>query len=202
MKILPKILLLASLFSGSMLAQNAMQGPVPAAGSGPAFDVSAGATYLAMSAPTGGTANLYGADAAGTMDFNRLWGATVDSSYVRTSDVFSLGYSGYVLTFLAGPVFHPFESRNTRISFRALAGAGLVDSAVPTSDGNNVHGWVARPAYAAGAGVEHTVTGPFGVRVDGDYLRTAFAESSTIVQAQNNFRLTFSLVFHVRDRNF
>jgi hypothetical protein len=202
MRISGKILLLASLFSGSMLAQNAMQGPVPAAGSGPAFDVSAGATYLAMAAPTGGTANLYGADVAGTMDFSRFWGAKVDSSYVRTSDVFSLGYSGYVLTFLAGPVFHPFETRNTQVSFRALAGAGLVDSAVSTNDGNDVHGWVARPAYAVGVGVEHSVTGPFGVRVDGDYLRTAFAESTTVVQAQNNFRLTLSLVFHVRDRNF
>jgi hypothetical protein len=202
MRTLGKLLLLVFILTNSMLAQNAMQGTVPAAGSGPAFDVSVGASYLAMSAPSGGTANLYGADAAGTMDFSRLLGATIDSSYVRTSDVFSLGHSSYVLTFLAGPVFHPFESRNTRISFRALAGAGLVDSAVAADDGYEVHGWVARPAYAAGVGAEHSFAGPFALRVDADYLRTAFAESTTVVEAQNNLRLTVSLVFHIRDRQF
>jgi hypothetical protein len=197
-----KILLLVSLLTCSTLAQNAMQSPVPAAGSGPAFDLSAGATYLVMSSPTTGSASLYGADAAGTMDFSRFWGATLDSSYVRTSDVFNLGHSGNVLTFLAGPVFHPFETRETRISIRALVGAGLVDSAVPADDGNEVRGWVARPAYAVGVGAEHSFAGPFALRMDADYLRTAFAESTAVVEAQNNLRLTLSLVFHIRDRQF
>jgi hypothetical protein len=202
MRISGTSLLLVSFLTCSVWAQNAMQNPVPAAGSGPAFDVSAGVTYLAMSAPSGGTANLYGADAAGTMDFSRFWGATLDSSYVRTSDVFSLGHSSYVLTFLGGPVFHPFETRNTRLSIRALAGAGLVDSAVLAQDGDEVRGWVARPAYAVGIGAEHSFAGPLALRVDADYLRTAFAGSTTVVQAQNNLRLTLSLVFHLRDRGF
>jgi hypothetical protein len=182
-------------------AQNTLSGTVPVAGSGPAFDVSAGASYLAMSAPTG-SANLYGADAAGLMDFSQRWGATVDAGYVRTSDVLSLGHSSYVLTFLAGPVFHAFETRNMRISLRALVGAGLVDSAVPTGTGYDLHGWVARPAYAIGAGAEKSLAGPFAFRVDGDYLRTAFVNSSDTVQPQNNFRLTLSVVFRIRDRQF
>jgi hypothetical protein len=196
------IFFLLSVLTAHAVAQNALSGNVPAAGSGPAFDVSAGASYVAMSAPSGGSANLYGADAGGLMDFSPHWGATVDAGYVRTSDVLSLGHSSYVLTFLAGPVFHPFESRNIRVSLRALAGAGLVDSAVPANSGYDLHGWVARPAYAIGAGVERSLTGPFAFRVDGDYLRTAFVNSADTVQPQNNFRLTLSLVFRIRDRQF
>jgi hypothetical protein len=195
------ILFFAFALTASVAAQN-IQGTAPAAASGPAFDVSLGATYLAMSAPIGGTANLYGADAGGLVDFSRLWGATVDSSYVRTSDVFDLGHGSFVLTFMAGPVFHPFESRNTRVSFRALAGAGLVDSAVAINSSTNLHGWVARPSYAIGAGLEHSIAGPFAARVDEDYLRTSFANSAGTVQPQNNFRLTLSLVFRIKDRRF
>lgn len=196
------ILFLALLLTAPIVAQNAMRSTVPAAGSGPAFDLSLGATYLAMSAPTGGSANLYGADATGVMDFSRFWGATADATYVRTSNVLSLGHSSYVMTFMGGPVFYPIEGRNTRVSLRALVGAGLVDSAVPENSNYTLHGWVARPSYAFGVGVQHAVTGPFAVRVDADYLRTSFVDATDTVTAQNNLRLTLSIVFHVRDRQF
>src|SRR5947209_8354240 len=102
-----KMLLFVLLLASPALAQSGLRGSAPAAGGGPAFDVSVGGSYLAMFTSTGGTANLYGADAAGSIDFNRLFGVTVDAGYVRTSDVFGLGHSSYVLTFLAGPVFYP-----------------------------------------------------------------------------------------------
>jgi len=196
-----KILFLLFVLTGPVLAQSALRGTAPAAGSGPAFDASLGYTYLAMVAPTGGSANLYGADASGGVDFNHRWGATVDASYVRTSDVFSLGHSSYVLTFMVGPVFYALQTRNTRVSLHVLAGAGLVDSAIP-ANGTYLHGWVTRPSYAAGVGLEHSIAGPFAVRGDADYLRTAFVDSTDTVQPQNNLRLTFSLVFHIKDRQF
>ena len=194
-----KILLFALALTASLAAQSAISG-TPAAGTGPAFDVNLGAAYLAMSAPTGGSANLYGADAGALVDFSRHWGVSVDSSYVRTSDVLDLGHSSYVLSFLVGPVFHPIEGKNIRVSLRVLAGAALVDGAVAINSSSNLYGWVTRPAYAAGVGVERSIGGPLAVRVDGDYLRTAFANSTEVVQPQNNLRLTLSLVFHIKDR--
>jgi len=203
LKALKKIILLVFAVTASVVAQNAVRGSLPAAaGSGPAFDVGLGGTYLAMSSPTGGFSNLYGADATGTVDFSRRWGGTVDAGYERASDTLSLGQSSYVLTFMGGPVFYPMERGNTRVSLRALIGAGLVDSAVPQSANSNLHGWVARPAYAAGIGVQQAVSSRFAVRVDADYLRTAFVDSTDTVQPQNNLRLTVSLVFHLRDRRF
>lgn len=184
----------------SMAAQSYRQNGPPGAGSGPAYDASFGYMYLAMSTPAASGVNLNGLDAAGRIDFNDRWGATVDSSYVRTSNILGTGQNGYVLSFLAGPVFYPLHIHNTRLSLRALAGAGLVDSAVPVAGSTYLHGWVARPSYAVGVGVEHSVWGPFGLRIDGDYLRTAFVDSSDSVQPQNNFRVIASVVVHLKER--
>ena len=85
-------------------------------------------------------------------------------------------------------MFHLFEARKTRAFLHALAGAGLVDSAVPVTGTEYLQGWVARPAYAFGGGIERTVAGPFAVRLTGDYLRTAYADSTGDVRSQNNLR--------------
>ena len=186
--------------TASVLAQSRMQSGVPSAASGPAFDVSLGYTYLAMSIPGASSTNLSGLDANGRVDLNRFWGATVDSSYVRASDVFGLGHGSYLLSFLVGPVFHPFERGKIRTSIRALAGAGLVDSAVPVNGTTHLQGWVLRPSYALGGGVERPVFERLGIRIEADYLRTAFVNSADTVQPQNNLRLTVSLVLRVKQQ--
>jgi hypothetical protein len=191
-----KFVLVLSL-SVPALAQNLRSGAAAAA-SGPSFDVSAGYSYLSMQVPGASTVGLNGVDASAGIDFNRHWGAVIDSSYVRAGDVFQTGHSSYVLSALAGPVFYPYTHGETRISLRGLVGAGLVDSAVPvTGPDYYLHGWVSRPAYGAGIGVERTLFGPFAFRVNGDYLRTAFVNASETVQLQNNLRLTGSIVFRL-----
>jgi hypothetical protein len=121
----------------------------------------------------------------------------VDSGYVRNTNVLDTGHNGFDLTFLGGPVFYPVQGRNTRPLLYALAGAALVDSAVPVNNSNYLMGWVARPSYALGGGIEHSLTGPFGFRITGDYLRTAYVDSAAVVQRQNNLRITASIVLHL-----
>jgi hypothetical protein len=196
MKITGKSLLLVLALIAPVMAQS----DVPGAGSGPAFDFSAGYTYLTMPITSVSSANLNGLDAAASVDFARRWGATADASYVRASNVLGMGHGSYITTFLVGPVFYPFERHDIRVSVRALVGAGMVDSIVPVSSTTDLRGWVTRPSYAAGVGIEHSIVGPFGVRVDGDYLRTAFVNSTDAVEPQNNIRLTISAIFHVRQR--
>lgn len=191
-------ILLAIAFITPALAQSRQSG-AEAAATGPAFDVSAGYSYMSMWVPGAGAINLNGLDATGEIDFTRHWGALVDGTYVRTSDVFGTGHDSYVLSALAGPVFYPFGRRGTSLFLRALGGAGLVDSAVPVNGPSYyLHGWVARPSYAVGAGLEHSLPGPFALRVNGDYLRTAFANSAEVVQLQNNLRVTASIVLRLR----
>lgn len=181
------------------LAQNVQSGP-HAAAYGPSYDVSFGYSYLTSTIPTSGRANLNGFDAAGRVDLSQHWGGTVDVGYVRTSNVLSTGNGGYDLTFLIGPVFYPFERGKFRIFLHGLGGAGVVDAAVPVNSSKYLHGWVVRPAFAAGGGVERSIVGPFGLRLGGDYLRTAFVNSAAVVQAQNNLRFTLSIMFRLNNR--
>jgi hypothetical protein len=195
-----KVLSLAFVLVVPALAQNQMQSGPPAQGYGPSYDVSCGYSYLSSTVPSAGRVGLNGLDVTGHANFLPRWGVAVDTGYVRTSNILATGQSGYTLTFLAGPVFHVFEQRKTQVFVHALAGAGLVDSAVPVTGTEYLQGWVARPAYALGAGVERSVAGPFAVRLTGDYLRTAFADSDGSVRSQNNLRLTASIVFRLRER--
>jgi hypothetical protein len=181
------------------LAQNRRQSEPSTAASGPAFDVSVGYCYLGMRVPGTGTVNLNGVDASGGIQFARHWGAIVDASYVRGSDVFGTGHDSYVLSALAGPVFYPFERGKARLSIRLLGGAGLVDSAVPLNGPSYyLHGWVTRPSYAVGVGLERSLAGPFALRINGDYLRTAFVNPADVVQLQNNLRVTASIAVRLR----
>lgn len=197
MGITGKVLLSVVLLLTTCAAQNHWQDPVPAAGYGPTYDVSLGASYLSSYIPASGQANLYGLEATGHADFLPHWGIAVDAGYVRTSNVLDTGHAGYTLTFMGGPVFYPIDRGRTKVFLHALIGAGLVDSAVPLSGNQELHGWVERPAYAVGGGVERSFLGPFGFRLSGDYLRTDYADSTGNVQAQNNIRLTASLVFRL-----
>jgi hypothetical protein len=184
------------------LGQSRLQTDTPpaAAATGPGFAVSAGYTYLAMPIPSAGQVNLSGLDVSGQLDLRGRWGATVDSNYVRSSQVFSTGHDSYILSALAGPVFYPVERGRTRMFVLALAGAGLVDSAVPVSGTHYLHGWIARPSEAVGGGFEHSISQRFAVRVGGDYLRTTFVDSTMTAHPQNNFRATVSFVCRLKER--
>ena len=109
-------------------------GPVPAA-TGPAFAVGAGYTYIAMPVPSAGHVNLNGLDVSGHSDMSSRWGATVDTSYVRATNVLGTGHNSYILSLLAGPVFYPVAGKNSRMFVHVLAGVGLVDGAVPIGFG-------------------------------------------------------------------
>jgi len=182
------------------LAQNQIaDGPSPAV-AGPAYDVNVGYTNLTMAIPSAQHLNLSGLDVGGRVDLNSRWGAMVDSTYVRTSNVLGTGHGGYQLSFLSGPMFYPVEHGNTRMFVHGLAGAALVDGAVPINKTDYFHGWLVRFSYAVGAGIEHAVSGPFGVRVQGDYLHSAFFDAAGAVRPQGNLRLTVSLVFRLKER--
>lgn len=181
-------------------AQSRLQSTPSPAVAGPAFDVSVGYSHLTMPIPSAGHANLNGLDFSGNIGLSERWGATLDSSYLRTSDVLGTGHQGYLLSSHAGPVFYPVAHGNTRMFVRALAGVGLVDGAVPISETRDFHGWLLHPSYVFGGGVEHFVSGQAGVRVNGDYVRTEFYDSGGVAQPQNNLQLTVSFIFRLRER--
>lgn len=189
--------LIVVVLAASALAQNRGEPGPPVTAYSPTFDVSCGYAFVSSSIPSASRVNLNGADATIGTDFLPHWGVALDAGYVRTSDVLGTGHPGYTWTFLGGPVFYPLAHGSTRPFLHAMAGAGFVDSAVPVNNTTYLHGWVERPAYVFGGGIQHSFLGPFGVRIGADYLRTAYADSTSVVRAQNNIRFTASVMFRL-----
>jgi hypothetical protein len=200
MRNIGKACFLTVVMVASAVAQNRLQSSPSPAVVGPAYDLSVGYSHLSMQMPSAGRLNFNGLDFSGSIGLRRRWGATIDSSYFYASDVLSTRHQGYMLSLHGGPMFYPVEHGNTRVFVRALAGAALVDGAVPISQTQKLHGWLMQPSYVFGGGVEHSVSGQLAVRVIGDYLRTAFYDSNNAVQPQNNLRLTVSFVLRLRER--
>lgn len=180
------------------VSQNQLASGAAPAATAPAFNVSVG--YSNLTLMSGQNVNFSGLDVGGCSDLNRRWGAMLDSMYVRTSDALGTGHGAYQLSFLGGPVFYPLARGNSRFFLHALAGAALVDGAAPINKTDYFYGWVVRPSYAAGGGIERALSGPLAVRVRGDYLRSAFYDARGVVRPQGNLRLTFSLVFRLNER--
>jgi hypothetical protein len=188
------LFVLSALASG----QNQLQTGAPPAASGPNYDLSIGYSDFALADPGAGHVNLNGLDAAAQIHLSPRWGAAIESTYARTSDVPGISHQAYILTPQAGPVFYPVEHANIRVFTHVLAGAGLEDGAVSITGTKYFHGWLVRPSYAVGGGVEQTLSSMLALRVSGDYLRSRFFDSAGTVQPQNDFRMTVSLVFRLR----
>jgi len=180
------------------LTQNWQErGPAPAV-TGPAYDISIGYSNLFMAIPGAQHVSFNGLDLSGHADFSPRWGAILDTSYVRTHNIPGTPHAGYAFTGHIGPVFYPIQHGGTRIFVHALVGAAVIDGAVPQSKTAYYEGWLVRPSYALGGGVEQSVSGPFALRVSGDYLRTSFLNAAGAVRPQDNLRLTASIVFRLR----
>ncbi len=200
MRTIGKIYFLVFAMVAPALAQNQLQSAPSPAVAGPAFDLSAGYSRISMPIPSAGHADFNGLDFSGNIGLNQRWGATLDSNYLYTPDVLSTHHQGYVLSLHTGPVFYPITHGNTRVFVRGLAGMGLVDGAVPITETRNYHGWLVRPSYALGAGVEQSVSPQLALRINGDYLRTSFYDSTGVVQPQDSLRLTVAFVFRLKQR--
>lgn len=201
MRTMRKVCFLVFAIVAPAVAQNRLETDPSPAAAGPAYDLSVGYTNFRMAIPGAGRVNLNGVDLSGNVNLSTRWGLTVDSNYARTSSVLGTPHPGYALTFLGGPEFYPVEHRNTRMFVHVLAGVGLVDAAVPGSDTRYRYGSWSQFSYAVGGGIEHSVSGPFSVRVGGDYLHTAFFDYAAAVLPQNNFRLTVSAVFRLPEHH-
>lgn len=173
-----------------VLAQNVLESQRAPAAKHPSYDFGFGYSFVQMGMPGGGHVHLSGVDLNGDYDFTERFGLAVDTSYAFNPRVLGLHHSAYVISGLIGPVFYLADSGDTRIFLHALGGVGMVDAAVPSGPTSYVYGWVARPSYALGGGIERLITGPLALRFAADYLRTSFLNPSDVIRPQNDLRVT------------
>jgi opacity protein-like surface antigen len=170
------------------------QSPRPA-GFGPTIEASAGYTYLNLSVPSVGRANLNGFDTTLTTNLTEHFGICGDFSYARASQTLSYNKASSVKTLTGGPVIYLVRRNNYTLYAHALFGGARVETTVPLPTGP-LSGYVVRFAFAAGGGVQYRFSPRISFRLGADYLQTQFAQSETSFQGQSNFRAVVSFVYH------
>jgi opacity protein-like surface antigen len=178
------------LFPPSALAQYP-----PIAARGPDIQVGVGYSYFNLDVPSSNRVNLSGPTLSISADFRPRFGVTADLGYARATNVFGSGRHSDVLTYLAGPVFHPTRSRHLSTYIHGLLGGARVTGAVPLANGTFLSGYVNKLSWALGGGVEYRVSESFSFRFGADYIHTAYFNSSAVIQGQENLRTGFSIIY-------
>jgi opacity protein-like surface antigen len=164
-------------------------------GKGVTVRTSVGYAYMSLSTSSSNRVNLSGVDAAATVDLSLRLGVSIDSSYVRASNVLNTGWHSDVLSYLAGPVFYPTRSAKLTTYVHGLVGGARVTGAIPESGGGFELGYVNKLSWVLGAGVEYQVWPSFAFRIGGDYQHTYFYNADVAIRGQNGIRVVCSAVY-------
>jgi hypothetical protein len=168
---------------------------------GKIFEMGLGYTYVSHAENQSKRVGLQGADASFTMWFSRV-GIKADVGYARASNILGTGRHSDVLSYLAGPVFHPTTRRNFDSYVHALVGGARVSGPVLTNSGLILlGGWTTGYAWAVGGGVDYWLTDSMAIRTGTDYLRTSYYDSSLVVRGQSNLRATATVVYYFGKRS-
>jgi opacity protein-like surface antigen len=164
-------------------------------GRGVSVRVSAGYTFMSLGMPSSGRMSLSGPDATATADLSRRFGASVDLSYARASNVLDTGHHADVLSYLAGPVFYPLRTAKLTTYVHGLGGGARITGVVPQSGGDYETGYTNKVSWAVGGGVEYQISASVSFRGGGDYQHTSFFNSDGVIRGQNDIRAVCSIVY-------
>jgi len=126
------------------------------------------------------------------MRLRQRWAATIDSSYIRTSNVSGSGRGGNVVSLLLGPTFYCVQDQATGLFVHALAGPALADSPASASDAPS-QAWSAQFTHAIGVGFDQRLSERFAVHINVDYVGKPYVGSSDVIAS-------VSLVYHLQHR--
>jgi hypothetical protein len=165
------------------------------------IELGLGYTYVSHAENQSKRVGLQGAEASFTIGFSRV-GIMADVGYARAANVLGTGRHSDVLSYLAGPVFHPTTRRDFDSYVHVLVGGARVSGPVLTNGGIILlGGWTMGYAWAVGGGVEYWLTDSMAIRTGADYLRTSYYDSSLAVRGQGNLRTTATVVYYFGKRS-
>ena len=180
-------------------AHASAQSPVAAA-RGLSIDAGLGYAYVSHGESASSPVGLWGGAASIMIGSSRL-GLKADLAYARAAAIAGTGHHNEVLSYLAGPVFHPTIHRNFETYVQVLVGAARVSGPVPLGGGGYLlGGWGTGLAWLAGGGVEYRVTDAIVIRTGVDYVRTSYFDPSLSYRGQNNLRSTATIVYCLKRR--
>ena len=170
----------------------------------PKLEVFGGYQYLHLDL-RGSPLNMNGFDASATYNFNHWVGISADISGVYNGNTPNPGGPNgntHVYSYLFGPTIYPFGHHRITLFVHGLAGAGHIHFFLPALTGvpNSAETLTdTRFTYAAGGGVDATITPHIAVRLfQGDYEQTQFFRDIGL-PAQKNIRIAAGIVFRLGD---
>jgi opacity protein-like surface antigen len=172
-----------------------------AATRGLSIDAGLGYAYVSHGESASSPVGLWGGDASITIGSSRL-GFKADLADTRAATIPGTRHHNEVLSYLAGPVFHPTIHRNFETYVQTLVGAARISGPVPLGGGAYLlGGWGTGLAWLAGGGVEYRVTDALVIRTGVDYMRTSYFDPSLSFRGQNNLRSTATIVYYFERRS-
>jgi|HubBroStandDraft_6_1064221.scaffolds.fasta_scaffold02838_12 opacity protein-like surface antigen len=175
-------------------AHASAQAPVAPA-NGKTIDLGLGYSYVRQGQNISSPVGLMGGDASIAFGYSRAE-LKIDLGYARSAPVGGTGRHNEVLSYLAGPVFHPMIHRNFETYVQVLAGGGRISGPVPLGRGSYLlGGWAYSMAWAVGGGVEYRITDAITIRTDADYMRTSYFDPTLTLRGQSNIRSTATIVY-------
>lgn len=168
----------------------------------PAIETRVGFSTLSRVSSPNNKILFKGINASVTGQSSDRFGAMLEVSYLRASNVFGTGQSNKVFTVLGGPVFYPYRRNGLVTSVHVLGGAAKVSGVVvlTPSTGGFLRGSVGDVAWAFGTSLEKWFTESLAARVDIDALHTSFYNSAVKVHGEYDLRATWGLIYYFGGR--
>jgi opacity protein-like surface antigen len=169
----------------------------------PKLEVFGGYQYLHFDL-SGGALNMNGFDASATYNFNRWLGLSADISGAYNRNTPNPGGpdgTTHIYNYVFGPTIYPLGHHRITLFIHGLAGEGHINLSLPALTGvpNSAETLTdTRFVYAAGGGVDATITHHIAVRLfQGDYEQTQFFQNLGGFPAQKNIRIAAGIVFRL-----
>jgi len=178
------------------LARSAPRQPPVAAGYASAFSLTAGYSVTGLMTPLSVGAALIGVDTGISVDSPSHLGAELNIDYASASNFLSSGHRLDQFSYLIGPTFRFSSTNRLNPHLHFLVGGARTAGPVPSANGGFVSGYVHYPAWAVGGRLEYPFSSRWGLRLNVDYLRTYFFDSSASVRGQNGLRIANSIVYY------
>ncbi len=138
---------------------------------------------------------MNGIDSGFTIDFTRRFGLEGDFGYVRHYNVFTSTHSADLLTYMGGGIFYLHRSKKFNVYARGLFGGSRETGVNYAASGSLLKGYVGRPAYAAGGGVEYKLDQHIAIRMGAEFMHTTFFNTVGEFVGQNDLRGIATVVY-------
>lgn len=176
------------------------QGPI-AGGYTPDFKANLGISYTSAAIPSQGNLGMTGIDGGWTADLKPLIGLEVDAGYARNFNAYGSQHTASLITYMGGPVVHPIRGRRLNVFVHALVGGAYESGVNYDPNGDLLHGYVNKAAWALGGGAEYLFDRAIAVRIGADYLRTSFFTPEITITGQYNMRATVGVAYRFGGRH-